>query len=127
LAGPAFAGPNRWAIVSGISGLLRASRAAEQNGRFPPTAEWHHIGGDGKELFFLDPTDNLVTVDVDPSGNAVRFGVPRRLFQAAGIQRQAGSYVATRDGKKFLIDKGNLKEGSQPLTLVLNWPAELKK
>ena len=33
----------------------------------------------------------------------------------------------TADGKKFLLNSGNLKEGSDPFTLVLNWPAELKK
>jgi hypothetical protein len=33
----------------------------------------------------------------------------------------------TADGKMFLSKSGNLKEGSDPLTLVLNWPAELKK
>ena len=31
------------------------------------------------------------------------------------------------DGRKFLVNVGNLKEGSDPLTLVLNWTAELKK
>jgi hypothetical protein len=33
----------------------------------------------------------------------------------------------TGDGKKFLINSGNLKEGTEPVTLVLNWPAELKR
>jgi hypothetical protein len=33
----------------------------------------------------------------------------------------------TADGKKFLINSGDVKEESQPLILVQNWPAELKK
>jgi hypothetical protein len=33
----------------------------------------------------------------------------------------------TADGKKFLINSGDQKEGNEPLTLVQNWPAELKK
>jgi len=82
---------------------------------------------DGKELFFLDGADNLVAVDVNISGSAVRLGVPHALFQAGGIQREYGPFDVTGDGKKFLINSGNLKEGSDPLTLVLNWPAELKK
>jgi hypothetical protein len=44
-----------------------------------------------------------------------------------GIQREFGPYDVTGDGKKFLINSGNLKEGSDPLTLVQNWPGELKR
>ena len=86
-------------------------------------AKWRR---DGKELFFLDPADNLVAVDVT-SGEAVRLGAPHALFQAVGIQRDFGPYDVTMDGKKFLINSGNLKEGTEPVTLVLNWAAELKR
>jgi eukaryotic-like serine/threonine-protein kinase len=87
-------------------------------------AKWRR---DGKELFFLDPSDNLIGVDVNTSGNAVHLGTPHTLFQAVGIQREYGPYDVTADGKRFLINSGNLKEGSDPFTLVQNWPAELKK
>jgi serine/threonine protein kinase len=87
-------------------------------------AKWRR---DGKELFFLDSADNLVVVDVDTSGNAVRLGVPHALFQAVSVQRQAGAFDVTADGKKFLINSGNQKEDTEPFTLVQNWPAELKK
>jgi Tol biopolymer transport system component len=87
-------------------------------------AKWR---GDGKELFFVDPADNIVAVDVNASGGAVKLGTPRTLFQAVGIQRDFGPYDVTKDGKKFLINSGNLKEGTEPVTLVQNWPAELKK
>ncbi|MGA8212414.1 MAG: protein kinase [Candidatus Sulfotelmatobacter sp.] len=87
-------------------------------------AKWR---GDGKELFFLDATDKIVAVDVNASGNAVRLGTPRDLFQTVGIQREYGPFDVTADGKKFLLNSGNLKEGSDPFTLVLNWPVELKK
>lgn len=82
---------------------------------------------DGKELFFLDPADNVVAVDVNTANNAVRLGVAHSLFQANVIERQSGPYDVTADGKKFLVNVGDLKEGSEPLTLVLNWTAELKK
>lgn len=82
---------------------------------------------DGKELFFLDSTDNVVAVDVNLSRKAPQLGVPHALFQAGAIQRQNGPFDVTADGKKFLVNAGSLKEGSDPLTLVLNWPAELKK
>jgi eukaryotic-like serine/threonine-protein kinase len=88
------------------------------------TPKWRR---DGKELFFLDPQDNLVAVDVNGSDNAVKLGAPHTLFQAVGIQREFGPYDVTADGKKFLINSGNLKEGAEPITLVQNWLAELKK
>ena len=82
---------------------------------------------DGKELFFLDNADNIMTVDVAFADKAIRLGTPRVLFQAVGTQRSAGAYDVNADGTKFLINSGNLKEGSEPFTLVQNWPAELKK
>jgi hypothetical protein len=87
-------------------------------------AKWR---GDSKELFFVDSADNLMAVDVTASGNAVRLGVPHALFQVVGAQRQAGAFDVTSEGKRFLVNNGNPKEGNEPVTLVLNWPAELKK
>jgi Tol biopolymer transport system component len=82
---------------------------------------------DGKELFFLDPADTIIAVDVNTSGGAPQIGAPHALFQAVGIQRDFGAYDVTADGKKFLVNSGNLKEGSDPFTLVQNWTAELRK
>jgi Tol biopolymer transport system component len=82
---------------------------------------------DGKELFFLDAADTITAVDVNTSGGAPQIGAPQGLFQAVGIQRDFGAYDVTADGKKFLVNSGNLKEGSDPFTLVQNWTAELKK
>jgi len=83
--------------------------------------------GDGKEVYFLDPSDGLMAVDVDPSGGTPRLGAPHQLFQAIGVQRQVGTFVVSSDGKKFLINSGSVKQGTEPLTLVTNWTAELKK
>jgi eukaryotic-like serine/threonine-protein kinase len=88
---------------------------------------WPRWRKDGKELFFLDPADKMMAVDVNTSGASIQLGIPRGLFQTVGIQRDYGPYDVTADGKKFLLNSGNLKEGSDPFTLVLNWPAELKK
>lgn len=89
------------------------------------SAKWRR---DGKELFFLDLSDNLVAVDVSTLGNTVRLGTPHVLFHATGGQAlQQGAYDVTADGKKFIVDSGDINEESQPLTLVQNWTAELKK
>src|SRR5579864_537054 len=87
-------------------------------------AKWR---GDGKEFYFLDSADNMMAVDVSTANRAIRLGVPHVLFQVVGAQRQSGPYDAAADGKKFLINSGNPQEGNEPVTLVQNWPAELKK
>jgi hypothetical protein len=78
-------------------------------------------------MYFLDPSDNLMAVDVDSSGAVPRLGTPHALFQAMGVQRQVGTYVVTADGKKFLINSGSVKGGTEPITVVTNWTADLKK
>jgi len=83
--------------------------------------------GDGKELFYLDNSDSIIAVDLAVSGNAIDLGVPHTLFQAVGIQRDYGPYDVSADGKKFLINSGNIPQGGEPLTLVQNWPAAMKK
>ena len=87
-------------------------------------AKWR---GDGKELFFLDPADNLMAVDVNPASVPIQLGTPHALFRAPGVQNTLGPYVVTGDGKEFLINSGEVKEENQPLTLVQNWSVGLKK
>jgi len=82
--------------------------------------------GDGKELYFLDPSDNLVAVDADTAAGVPRLGVPHVLMQAIGVQRQVGSYVVAADGKKFLINSGT-NQHSEPETLLTNWTAKVRK
>lgn len=88
------------------------------------SAKWR---GDGKELFFLDPADNLMAVNVNMSNGTIQLGTPHTLFRAAGVQNTLGPYTVTADGKKFLVNSGDVKEENQPLTLVQNWDTELKK
>jgi serine/threonine protein kinase len=82
---------------------------------------------DSKELFFLDSTNHIVAVDMDTSGSAVRLGVPHSLFLATDARRGSGPFDVTADGKKFLVNSGDVKESGEPMTLVLNWTTELKK
>lgn len=47
--------------------------------------------------------------------------------RAVGIQNTLGPYAVTANGKKFLINSGDVKEENQPPTMVQNWSAQLKK
>jgi hypothetical protein len=107
--------------VTGFPGGGAKWQVSTSGGSFP---NWRR---DGRELFWLDAADNMMAVDVNTTPNGVRMGTPQALFHAGGVQTQQGPYTVTADGKKFLINTGDVKEENQPFTLVQNWPAEIKK
>jgi len=107
--------------VTGFPGGGAKWQVSTSGGSFP---KWRR---DSKELFWLDAADNMMAVDVNTTANRVLMGTPQALFHAAGVQTQQGPYTVTADGKKFLINTGDVKEENQPFTLVQNWPAEIKK
>jgi hypothetical protein len=82
--------------------------------------------GDGKELYFNAHDQAIMAVDVKATTNSVFLGQPHLLFHAAMQSGPLGSYHVSRDGKKFLVNSVGTEQGST-LTLVTNWPAELKK
>jgi hypothetical protein len=55
--------------------------------------------------------------------------VPLFAFRAGTTPTLSGAppYAVTRDGKRFLINTVVVTEPSAPLTLVVNWAADLKK
>ena len=82
--------------------------------------------GDGKELYFTANDQAIMAVNVMPTANSVFLGQPHLLFRAAMQSGPLGSYHVSRDGKKFLVNSVGTEQ-SGTLTLVTNWPAELKK
>ena len=81
---------------------------------------------DGREIYFIDPSHNLVAVDVSASANSVKLGIPRPLFKLPG-RNSSWHFASTADGKKFAIDVVNSEAAVEPFTLVQNWTADLKK
>ncbi len=85
--------------------------------------------GDGNELFYLAPDNMIMAAEIE-AGETLRPGVPSALFSAEGINYSLGGsryfhYAVSNDGRRFLIDKVS-EEGEQaPVTVVLNWQAEL--
>jgi hypothetical protein len=72
-----------------------------------------------------------VEVSTNP---AFRVGLRKVLFQApiwgGGAVRQVTRYDVTADGKKFLINSvpaDTVAPAAQPITVVQNWTALLKK
>ena len=100
---------------------------------FPPNgAKWQisSNGGraprwrrDGKELFFFDNDTKLWSAAVTSTGDSFSVGVPQVLFDT----RMVGGYDVTADGQRFLINQRVREDVPAPLTVVLNWTAELEK
>ena len=86
--------------------------------------------GDGKEIFFLAPDGKMMAVTVRP-GAVFEMDPPRALFEtridSSGIASFTASYSAAADGQRFLINSPVGEGGSQPVTVVLNWPSLLKR
>jgi serine/threonine protein kinase len=84
---------------------------------------------DGKEIVFDAPPIGSVKMAVEVSGSASAFqaGVPQRLFQNPGGAADLG-WDITADAKRFLISLPPARQSTQtPITVVLNWQAQLKK
>ncbi len=105
-----FPGPGgKWMVSSG-------------GGRLP---RWRR---DGKALFYLSRDDKIMLVDIATKGASVQAGIPRALFQirpAPGPPYDT-EYDIAPDGKHFLV-RTTGEASTAPLTLVVNWTAELKK
>ena len=83
--------------------------------------------GDGKELYFISGARQMMAVDVNAGASSVALGTPHALFAVNAQEGPAGPYDVTRDGKRFLINTVSSRQASNPLTVVVNWPTELKK
>ena len=104
---------------------------------FPPTGgKWQvsPSGGlhpvwrrDGRELFYLGPNNTLMAREVRDS-TTFELGPPQRLFQTNMSLSAIGSqYQVSIDGKSFLVADRTPVGPAPPITVVLNWPALLKR
>lgn len=83
---------------------------------------------DGNELFYLKPDDTMTSVEVKTRAGEFQAGIPKPLFQVQLITGDwRNRYVASPDGQRFLmlVPAGDAKP--EPITVVVNWPALLKK
>jgi hypothetical protein len=93
--------------------------------------------GDGREIFYRSPVlagiGTTLAVTVDTDGDALRFAIPEQLFtMPVGPSAHIApiySYDVTPDGKRFLITRlpgeGGTSGAQVPITVVVNWDAEL--
>jgi serine/threonine-protein kinase len=81
---------------------------------------------DGKEIIFQAPPNGTrkMAVDVKANGAAFEAGVPQQLF----VTQADNGWDVTGDGKRLLLAVPEVQHATQvPITVVLNWQAQLKK
>ena len=85
--------------------------------------------GDGRELYYVSLDQRLTAVDLTP-GATVQIGNATPLFQMALPSGQlafvSADYDVTADGKRFIVNVPERADGT-PITVVMNWPAAIKK
>jgi serine/threonine protein kinase/Tol biopolymer transport system component len=86
-------------------------------------AKWR---GDGKEIFYLALDNKLMAAEVDGTGSMLEVGAVRALFEIR-VGGPAYVYDATADGQRFLVNTAVEQKESAPITLVINWTADLKR
>jgi serine/threonine protein kinase len=132
--GPALSPDGKWmAYMSDESGQMDVYvqafpgpggkwRVSTQGGVEP---QWR---GDGRELFYLTPARELMSVSFD-AGPPPHLGLPQRLFDAPVIRETyvRDRYLPSRDGQRFLLNTigGEAKVGAT--TVVLDWLGNLHK
>lgn len=78
---------------------------------------------DGRELFFVGVDNTLMAVDVVPGSN-LTLGTPRPLFRApiaGSLDDWRNQYVASKDGKRFLLMTVADNEQLQAIQVIFNW------
>jgi eukaryotic-like serine/threonine-protein kinase len=80
---------------------------------------------DGRELFYLAPDGQMMSVVVDGSTAAFRAEAPRPLFHVPVASYVGYQYAVSRDGQQFLVNTA--LPMPLPVTVVSDWTGALKK
>jgi serine/threonine protein kinase/Tol biopolymer transport system component len=85
---------------------------------------------DGRELYYVSPDSKMMAVDVVP-GSSFKASLPKPLFDLPAVTTNdpfAWTWAVTPDGKRFLVEIATDRSNTQaPITVVLNWEADVKK
>ena len=109
------------------SGKWQVSTAG---GNFP---RWRK---DGKEIFYLSPDNALTVAVLSTAGATFQVSNVQRLFEirpgqsgiaGQGVAQGGYAYDVSADGQRFLVNTLVEEDYTEPLTLLVNWPALLRR
>jgi DNA-binding winged helix-turn-helix (wHTH) protein/Tol biopolymer transport system component len=106
-------------VESSSHGLTGRSQVSAGGGRCP---RWRR---DGKEIFYLSPAGEMMVAVVEAKGTGLEVRTRQLLFRSPLEAPTFTPYDVTSDGKKFVINV--LVQQNVPLTMMVNWTANLKK
>lgn len=77
----------------------------------------------------LSPARKLMAVEVKGDGSTFEAGIPNALFEVRvrNFPGARNNYVVTADGQRFLVTSLLEETVSQPISVVQNWTADLKR
>jgi Tol biopolymer transport system component len=81
---------------------------------------------DGRELFYVAPDNKVMAVGLKLGPDSVEVSALRGMFTGPGDIFASSPYDVAPDGQRFLV-RAVPETGSQPLQVIVNWPALLKK
>jgi WD40 repeat protein len=106
--------------VTLFPGAGSKTRISRSGGRLP---RWRR---DGKELYYIARDGKLTATEIRCVGSSIEAGGSRPLFDLMPQQRFIYLYDVSPDGSRFLVNPIEPPR-SAPITLVINWTAELKR
>jgi serine/threonine protein kinase len=130
--GPMFSPDGRWiayqsnesgrdeVYVAPFPGPGRKWQVSTTGGNWP---KWR---GDGKEILYVGADLKITAVEVGARGDTFEIGKVQPLFDTTPVLVGA-FYDVSQDGRRFLVNTIVRQTSSQPITLVVNWAAALKK
>jgi Tol biopolymer transport system component len=134
-----FSADGRWIVYeSDESGRSEVYVAPFPGRSETPGSKWQisTTGGtqprwrkDGKEIFYLAPDKRLMAAAVNGQNSAFEVGAVRSLFdtRAPSTINPRSAYDVSPNGQRFLVNTLADDDAAAPITLVVNWPALLKK
>jgi Tol biopolymer transport system component len=83
---------------------------------------------DGKEIFYVSEKQ-MMAATVTATGASFLVGAARPLFDLRALPTDQGRavYDVSPDGQRFLVNAVEEPTGVAPITIVVNWPALLRK
>ena len=108
--------------VAPVEGPCNKSRVSPAGGLLP---RW---GGNGLRIFYFEPMSlRVVSADVNGSGPSFRVDAVRPLFNVRPAGPRAFFDVLPADEPRFLVNTLLGQTEQTPVTLLVNWPALLKR
>jgi len=137
---PRFSPDGRWiAYAASSEGGVRDIFVQAFSPNEPPSvARWQVSSGggseprwrrDGKELFYLSSTGQMMSVGVRTAGAAFQTAPPVPLFDSRLELAEVGGwrYDVSPDGQRFIVAQLVEDVAGAPMNLVVNWLAGARK